>query len=211
MEQPSRRDTILAVSARLFAEKGFGSSTTAEIAREAGVAEGTIYHHFSGKDDIFLTLFDETVDGFLEGVSSVAVSGSGRGRLSAYIRFQFEYLERNRARILILQRDFPPHLSPARGKGGKAAFIHGKLNRITELLATILDDGKRDGTLAFCYNARDAAEILRALLMGCARQKLLGIITMPTPRLAALVERFCLDALGARLNEGPPPVEGAME
>ncbi|MDA8122617.1 MAG: helix-turn-helix domain containing protein, partial [Deltaproteobacteria bacterium] len=41
-----KRDAILAVASRLFAEKGYGDTPTSEIAREAGVAEGTLYHHF---------------------------------------------------------------------------------------------------------------------------------------------------------------------
>jgi AcrR family transcriptional regulator len=196
MAPANRRDTILAVSARLFAEKGYGNTTTAEIARESGVAEGTLYHHFANKDDIFLTLFSEVMDGFLAGATAISVSGSGKERLSAYIRFHFDYLEKNQARILILQRDFPPHLA-APGGVGRPAFILDKLSRITDLLAIILDRGKKDGTLTFRYASRDAAELLRGILTGCTRQKVLGIITIPVPKLAAMVESFCMESLAA--------------
>ncbi len=196
MSPTTRRDTILAVSARLFAEKGFGNTTTSEIAREAAVAEGTLYHHFANKDDIFLTLFNETMDGFLAGATAAAVTGSGRERLSAYIRFHFDYFAKNQGRILILQRDFPPHLANPGGVG-KPAFILDKLSRITELLSLILDAGKKDGTLAFRYASRDAAELLRGMLIGCTRQKVLGTITTPIPKLATMVESFCMDALAA--------------
>jgi AcrR family transcriptional regulator len=196
MSPSNRRDTILAVSARLFAEKGFGNTTTAEIAREASVAEGTLYHHFASKDDIFLTLFNDTMDGFIAGATAIAVAGSGKERLSAYIRFHFDYLSKNQSRILFLQRDHPPHFASSGGIG-RPAFIVEKMERVTDLLALILDAAKKDGTLAFRYSARDAAEIIRGILTGCTRQKVMGVISLPIPRLAAMVESFCMDALSS--------------
>jgi len=51
-----RRAEILAAAGRVFARKGFERSTTAEIAREAGVAEGTIFRYFPTKKDLLLNL-----------------------------------------------------------------------------------------------------------------------------------------------------------
>ena len=68
MPDTKRKGAILSTASRLFAEKGYGNATTSEIAREAGVAEGTLYHHFGSKDGIFLTLFDETMEGYLAGI-----------------------------------------------------------------------------------------------------------------------------------------------
>jgi AcrR family transcriptional regulator len=47
---------ILQASVKLFAEKGFHASSTAEIAREAGVAEGTIFRHYKSKKEILLAV-----------------------------------------------------------------------------------------------------------------------------------------------------------
>ena len=47
-----RRERILAAAARLFGEKRFGSVRSIDIARAAGVSEGTIYHHFGSKQDL---------------------------------------------------------------------------------------------------------------------------------------------------------------
>ena len=48
------RARIVAEAGRLFAERGYSGTTTAEIARRAGIAEGTIYRHFRSKDDLFV-------------------------------------------------------------------------------------------------------------------------------------------------------------
>lgn len=55
-----RRDEILAAAARVFAEKGYASTTTREIADEADIAEGTLYNYFGGKREILLAVAHET-------------------------------------------------------------------------------------------------------------------------------------------------------
>ncbi len=55
MEKPSgTKEKIVETARSLFAEKGYKSTTTAEIAREAGFSEGTIYRHFSSKKDLLM-------------------------------------------------------------------------------------------------------------------------------------------------------------
>jgi len=49
---------ILEAAIRIFAENGFFQSTVAQIARQAGVADGTIYLYFKNKDDILLQFFN---------------------------------------------------------------------------------------------------------------------------------------------------------
>jgi len=55
-EMTEKQKSILQASIRLFAEKGFHASSTAEIAKEAGVAEGTIFRHYKSKKDILLAV-----------------------------------------------------------------------------------------------------------------------------------------------------------
>jgi TetR/AcrR family fatty acid metabolism transcriptional regulator len=51
-----RRDQILDAAINVFAEKGFHSATTKQIAKAAGIAEGTIYNYFANKDDLLIGL-----------------------------------------------------------------------------------------------------------------------------------------------------------
>jgi AcrR family transcriptional regulator len=59
MRAPERRRQLLEVAARLFAERGYRGTTTAELAAAAGVTEPILYRHFANKLDLFLTLIDE--------------------------------------------------------------------------------------------------------------------------------------------------------
>ncbi|GGA77658.1 TetR/AcrR family transcriptional regulator [Ornithinibacillus halotolerans] len=52
---------ILAAATELFAEKGYAATSTSEIARKAGVAEGTIFRHYKSKKDLLLTIVSPTM------------------------------------------------------------------------------------------------------------------------------------------------------
>jgi TetR/AcrR family fatty acid metabolism transcriptional regulator len=69
-----KRQSILEGAVRVFAEKGFFNATVAEIARAAGVADGTIYLYFKSKDDLLLSVFDEKMQE-LGAAARVAIEG----------------------------------------------------------------------------------------------------------------------------------------
>jgi AcrR family transcriptional regulator len=52
----ARREQIIEAATRVFAEKGFRRATTREVAREAGISEGTIYNYFEDKDDLLMAI-----------------------------------------------------------------------------------------------------------------------------------------------------------
>ncbi len=58
----AKRTHILNAAAHVFAEKGFHAATIKDIARTAGVADGTIYNYFENKSELLLSLFDQTTE-----------------------------------------------------------------------------------------------------------------------------------------------------
>ncbi|MBU1209058.1 MAG: TetR/AcrR family transcriptional regulator [Pseudomonadota bacterium] len=59
MKDENKHQKILKAAVKVFAEKGFYNSRVSEIAKEANVADGTIYLYFKNKDDILISLFEE--------------------------------------------------------------------------------------------------------------------------------------------------------
>lgn len=55
------RDELLAAATRLFASRGFGGASIDEIATAAGYTSGAIYANFAGKEDLFLSAFEEQI------------------------------------------------------------------------------------------------------------------------------------------------------
>jgi TetR/AcrR family fatty acid metabolism transcriptional regulator len=59
MKEENKHQKIIRAAVKVFAEKGFYNARVSEIAREANVADGTIYLYFKNKDDILISLFEE--------------------------------------------------------------------------------------------------------------------------------------------------------
>jgi len=69
-----KRNRILDSAIRVFARTGFHRARVSDIARDAGIAYGLVYHYFKNKEEILNTLFEERWSGFLEAVDGVADS-----------------------------------------------------------------------------------------------------------------------------------------
>ncbi len=66
-----KRRLILDAAVRVFAHKGFHTSRVGDIAEEAGVAHGLLYHYFSSKDEVLDTIFRETWSDLLAEIDEI--------------------------------------------------------------------------------------------------------------------------------------------
>lgn len=62
MVRGNREEEILEAAIKIFSEKGFSAATTSEIAKEAGVAEGTIFRYFKTKKDILIKVMTKVLE-----------------------------------------------------------------------------------------------------------------------------------------------------
>ena len=69
-----KREVILDAAIQVFAQRGYHGSRVSDIAREAGIAYGLVYHYFRNKEEILHTIFEERWSGFLEAVETIAAS-----------------------------------------------------------------------------------------------------------------------------------------
>jgi TetR/AcrR family transcriptional regulator, fatty acid metabolism regulator protein len=74
-----KRRLILGAAVRVFARKGYHSSRVGDIAEEAGVAHGLLYHYFASKEELLETVFRETWSELLEAFARVAGSDEPAG------------------------------------------------------------------------------------------------------------------------------------
>ncbi len=85
---PDKRRLILDAAVRVFARQGFHACRVSDIADEAGVAYGLVYHYFASKDEVLDTLFLERWDVMLELIREVdATAIPVREKLSAIASF----------------------------------------------------------------------------------------------------------------------------
>ena len=60
-----KREAILRAAIKVFASKGYFNSKVADIASEAGIADGTVYLYFKSKDEILHSIFDRAMAEFI--------------------------------------------------------------------------------------------------------------------------------------------------
>jgi TetR/AcrR family transcriptional regulator, fatty acid metabolism regulator protein len=71
-----RRRELLDAAVRVFARNGFHAARVGEIAEEAGVAHGLLYHYFRSKDEVLETIFRETWSGLVDETKRIEASGA---------------------------------------------------------------------------------------------------------------------------------------
>jgi TetR/AcrR family fatty acid metabolism transcriptional regulator len=75
-----KRERILAAAERIFAQRGFFHARVSEIAREAGVADGTIYLYFKSKDELLISLFESRMERVVVSLGAAIESAGPRAR-----------------------------------------------------------------------------------------------------------------------------------
>ncbi|MFO0629570.1 MAG: TetR/AcrR family transcriptional regulator [Polyangiales bacterium] len=92
-----KRERILRGAVKVFAKKGFYASRVAEIARAAGVADGTIYLYFKNKDDVLTSLFEDRIARLLTLLrAEVERTEGAQQRVRRIVEFQLGLLEGER-------------------------------------------------------------------------------------------------------------------
>ena len=89
-----KRRRILDAAEQVFARLGFYEAKVADVAKGAGVADGTIYLYFKNKDDLLISLFENRMQHFVADLGErLAQCQNAREKLSAYIRFHMALAE----------------------------------------------------------------------------------------------------------------------
>lgn len=103
-EKQHKRARIISAAVDVFADKGFHAARVSDIARGAGVADGTIYLYFDSKDQLLLSIFEETMDMLRDGlVEALAGIEDPLEQVRAFARYHFGQVRDHRAVAEVLQ------------------------------------------------------------------------------------------------------------
>ena len=96
MRDPDKPQQIIAAAIRVFARSGYYNSRVSDIAREAGIASGTIYLYFKTKDEILVTLFREKMAEWVALVRrELAAERNPVTKIRKIVALHFKVLEEN--------------------------------------------------------------------------------------------------------------------
>jgi len=96
----ARRTQILDAATRVFADKGFNRATIRDVARDAGVADGTIYNYFKDKTDLLFGLLDRLNDTERRPASLAQATGAPTGDIGDSFGDYFRAYMRERVEVL---------------------------------------------------------------------------------------------------------------
>src|SRR5438477_1450140 len=100
----SKRQRILRAATDVFAQNGYFNAKVTDIAKAAGVADGTIYLYFDGKEELLTTIFREHTRNYLQSLErDLAPVRSPEERVRIAIRHHLETLGRDRALAVVAQ------------------------------------------------------------------------------------------------------------
>jgi TetR/AcrR family fatty acid metabolism transcriptional regulator len=104
LRRSDKRGLISRAAIEVFAEKGFHQARVSDVAARAGVADGTIYLYFRSKDDLLLSIFEDSMDLLLKGVQAALIGiPDPLEKLRIFIRYHFTQVQEHKAVSEVLQ------------------------------------------------------------------------------------------------------------
>jgi TetR/AcrR family fatty acid metabolism transcriptional regulator len=142
IEKNNKYHQILEAAVKVFARQGFHQSTVAQIAKEAGVADGTIYLYFKNKDDILVQFFNfrakQVFESFREEVDRAETSSD---KLRNLVRRHLAEFQRDRDGAVVYQVE--THQSSRLAE----AQIKEMSKMYRDLISEIIEQGQQEGTI----------------------------------------------------------------
>ncbi len=147
MTGAERREQLLGIGRRLFAERGFDGTSIEEIAAQAGVSKPVVYEHFGGKEGLYAVVVDREMQRLLGMVTASLSDGHYRQKLEGAALALLEYIEDSADGFRILVRDS----HAASGTGTFASLLSDIASEVEHILGAEFKARGYDPKLAPMY------------------------------------------------------------
>lgn len=185
-----KREAILRAGVRVFAAKGFFNSKVADIAREAGIADGTVYLYFKSKDEILHSIFDRAMADFIEdGRRELEPIADPVEKLKTIARLHLERLSADRDLAVVFQVEL---------RGSTKFMQEFSATGFAEYLDIIkrtIEDGQKAGKFRKDMKPVVCAKILYGALDEMVTNWILSPNKYPLPPMAGEVLKIFLGGL----------------
>ncbi len=169
MRDPDKHEQIIDAAIRVFARAGYYNSRVSDIAREAGIASGTIYLYFKTKDEILVTLFREKMTEWVAHVRrEIAGVTDPVAKIRRLVELHFTVLEANPALAEVVQVELRQGHKFFRG-----ASAH-EVSAYFDLIGSVLDEGVAAGLLRKDLPIKVATKVLFGAMDQVATSWVLG-------------------------------------
>jgi TetR/AcrR family fatty acid metabolism transcriptional regulator len=155
----SKRERILRAATDVFAQSGYFNAKVSEIARTAGVADGTIYLYFDGKEDLLVSIFRDHTRNYLQSLERDLCQGNKSDqRIRIAIRHHLETLGRDRALAIVAQVELRHSLK------FMTLLSHQEVADYLNILRKIVEQGQSEGVFRRNLNPQLVAKAVFGIL-----------------------------------------------
>jgi TetR/AcrR family transcriptional regulator, fatty acid metabolism regulator protein len=149
-----KRDAILRAAIDTFAARGFFNAQVADVARAAGVAAGTVYLYFHGKDDLLISIFERTMKAAIaDGRASVSRMANPVERLREIARVHLDRMGRDRQLAVVFQVEL------RQSTKFMERFSATHLREYLGIIRDVIADGQASGAFRAGINPTLAAKL----------------------------------------------------
>ena len=186
-----KRERILRAAVEVFARTGYFNAKVSEVAKEAGVADGTIYLYFQGKEDLLVTIFREQTRSYL-----AALGEELRGctdpeeRIRRAIRFHLAQVGRDRSLAVVFQVELRHSLKFL------SLFSQEEVADYLDLLRGIIEEGQQQGRFRSSLHPQLMAKCVFGILDELVTSWILSEKVYPLDDQAGQVAELVLGGLG---------------
>lgn len=187
-----KRSVILDAALKTFVRRGYPNTKVAEIASEAGVAEGTLYNYFQSKEDLLLALFDEKWGAIIAAIKNkISRLDDPNDKLKAIFSLVVRMFKKNRQLAELFMIDV---------KHSSIFLTNYTINRIVEfldLIEEILEEGKRKGM----YRKDLDSRVAKMVIFGAAQGILLSWVLSESKAVKSKTFKFSLYSAAKTLKD----------
>lgn len=187
-----KRDAILRAATKVFAQNGFFQSQVADVARVAGVAAGTVYLYFRGKDDLLVSIFERSMQTVIaEGRAAIEGVDDPAERLRLIAHLHLGRLGRDRDLAVVFQVELRQSVK------FMERFSETFLQDYLKLIRQTIADGQQSGAFRKDISATTATKIFFGALDEMATNWVLSPRKYPLAAEAEAVVDLFINGVGA--------------
>lgn len=181
---------IMDAAIRVFARKGFYNATISDVAKVAEVAEGTIYLYFKNKDDLLISIFEHSMELFIqEAVRELEGLDDPKEKLKRFLGLHLKLVQKNPDLAQVLQIEL------RQSSKFMKEYEGGKFSDYMNVVRSILEEGQEKGVFRKDFEPR----ILRRAIFGAVDEMALEWIWMKRKKYSL---ESCTEQIGEMFVRG---------
>ena len=137
MKAADKHSNIIHAATKVFAKKGFFNARISDIAKEAKVADGTIYLYFNNKLDILISVFEEEIGSLVEQVTkALAIETDPRKQLEIFATKHLTMMKKNKNLAEVIQIELRQSAKLIKD------YRNNKFSEYLDVVSTIIKEGQ---------------------------------------------------------------------